>query len=102
MSENTAAVIAYLFGWISGLIIYLLEKESRFVRFHAFQSMILFGGLSLLLAILVRVPVIGWVFGLFGGLAAFAFWIMGMIKAYQGELFRFPIVGDIAASQLKE
>jgi len=102
MSENVAALIAYLFGWLSGLIIFLLEKDSRFVRFHALQSLIFFGAMSLILGVLGRIPVIGWVFAVVGGIATFGYWIIGMIKAYQGELYRFPIVGDIAAGQIKE
>jgi uncharacterized membrane protein len=102
ISENIAALIAYLFGWLSGLVIFLLEKESRFVRFHALQSLIFFGAMSLILGILGRIPVIGWVFAVVGGIITFGFWIIGMIKAYQGELYRFPIVGDIAAGQITE
>ena len=102
MSENVAALIAYLFGWLSGLIIFLLEKDSRFVRFHALQSLIFFGAMSLILGVLGRIPVIGWVFAVVGGIATFGYWIIGMIKAYQGEFYRFPIVGDIAAGQIKE
>ena len=102
MSENVAALIAYLFGWLSGLIIFLLEKDSRFVRFHALQSLIFFGAMSLILGVLGRIPAIGWVFAVVGGIATFGYWIIGMIKAYQGELYRFPIVGDIAAGQIKE
>ena len=102
ISENVAALIAYLFSWLSGLIIFLLEKESRFVRFHALQSLIFFGAMSLILGILGRIPVVGWVFALVGGIATFGFWIIGMVKAYQGELYRFPIVGNFAAGQIKE
>jgi uncharacterized membrane protein len=102
MNENHAALIAYLFGWLSGLIIFLLEKESRFVRFHALQSLIFFGAMTLILGILGRIPRIGWVFALLGGITTFGFWIIGMVKAYQGELYRFPIIGDIAAGQIKE
>ena len=102
ISENVAALIAYLFGWLSGLIIFLVEKESRFVRFHALQSLIFFGAMSLIIGILGRVPVIGWVFASAGGILSFGFWIIGMIKAYRGELYRFPIVGDFAAGQIKD
>jgi uncharacterized membrane protein len=102
ISENIAALIAYLFGWLSGLIVLLLEKESKFVRFHALQSLIFFGGLSLILAVLGRIPVIGVIISVVGGIAAFGFWIVGMVKAYRGELFKFPIVGDFAAAQIKD
>ena len=101
-SENLAALIAYLFGWLSGLIMLLLEKESKFVRFHALQSLIFFGGLSLILAVVGRISVIGMFVSVVGGMAAFGFWIVGMIKAYRGELFKFPVVGEIAAAQIKD
>jgi uncharacterized membrane protein len=100
MSENIVALVAYLFGWLSGLIVLLLEKESKFVRFHALQSLIFFGAMSLILGILGRLPIIGWLLAALGGIATFGFWIIGMVKAYRGELFRFPIVGDFAASQI--
>jgi uncharacterized membrane protein len=58
--------------------------------------------MSLILGILGRIPVIGWVFAVVGGIITFGFWIIGMIKAYQGEFYRFPIVGDFAAGQIKE
>jgi uncharacterized membrane protein len=102
MNENGAALLAYLFGWLSGLILFLLEKESRFVRFHALQSLVFFGAMSLILGVLGRIPAIGWVFAIVGGIISFAFWIIGMIKAYRGELYRFPIVGDFAARQIRD
>ncbi|MBN1835064.1 MAG: DUF4870 domain-containing protein [Spirochaetales bacterium] len=101
MSENVAALLAYLFGWLSGLIIFLLERESPYVRFHALQSLITFGALSLIISIFSRIPVVGVLVAVAGGIATFVFWILGMIKAYAGELYRFPLVGDIAASQIR-
>ena len=101
MPENIAALLAYLFGWVSGLIIFLIERESPFVRFHALQSLIFFGALTLIISIFSRIPLVGWFIAAVGGILSFVFWIMGMIRAYNGELYRFPIVGDIAASQIK-
>jgi len=102
MSENIAALIAYLFGWLSGLIIFIVEKESRFVRFHALQSLVFFGGMSLILGVLGRIPVVGWVLAIVGGILTFGFWIIGMTKAYRGELYRFPVVGDFVARQIRD
>ena len=102
MNENIVALIAYLFGWVSGLIIFLLEKESRFVRFHALQSLLFFGGMSLILGVLGRIPVIGLVIAIIGAIISFGFWIIGMINAYRGELYRFPVVGDFAARQIRD
>ena len=101
MRENTAGLLAYLFGWVSGLVVYLLEKKSAFVRFHALQSIIVFGALSVVSIILRWIPVIGGVLGAILGIAGLAAWIVGMIKAYQGEMFKFPVVGDIAENQLR-
>jgi uncharacterized membrane protein len=101
MSENVAGLLAYLFGWISGLIIFLIERESQFVRFHALQSLIFFGSLTLIISIFGRIPIVGVFIAIVGGITSFVFWIMGMVRAYAGELYRFPIVGDIAASQIK-
>jgi uncharacterized membrane protein len=102
ISENVAALIAYLFGWISGLIIFLVEKDSRFVRFHALQPLLFFGAMSLILGVLGRIPVIGLVFAIAGGILSFGFWIIGMVNAYRGQLYRFPIIGDFAARQIRD
>jgi len=102
MQENTAGLLAYLFGWVSGLVLYLLEKKSTFVRFHALQSLILFGVLSVAGIILRWIPFIGGILWAFLGIGTLAVWIIGMIKAYQGEMFKFPVVGDIAESQIRE
>src|SRR5690242_21642620 len=41
LDENVAALLSYIFGWVSGLIFFLIEKDSRLVRFHAMQSILL-------------------------------------------------------------
>jgi uncharacterized membrane protein len=92
VKENVAGLLCYLFGWVSGLVIYLLEKKSRFVRFHAVQSIVTFGVLSVALLVLRRVPVVGWVLST----ASFVAWVVGMIRAYQGQMVRFPFAGDVA------
>ena len=102
MKENTAGLVAYLFGWVSGLVLYLLENKSTFVRFHALQSLILFGVLSVAGIILRWIPFIGGILSVILGIGTFAAWIVGMVKAYQGEMFKFPVVGDIAESQIRE
>ena len=76
------------------------EKENRFVRFHAMQSMITFGGLWVLLFILSFVPILGWLVmtGLY--VVGVILWIVLMVKAYQGELFKLPMIGDIAEKNI--
>lgn len=109
-SENVAGLLCYVLGWITGLIFLLIDKRP-FVRFHAAQSLVLFGGLNIISIILTTAFLGGRVFGsgfdwsVFGfwaglrgivDLVAFVSWIVGMIKAYQHERFRFPLVADVA------
>ena len=99
-----AAVFAYLFSVIPflvfvGLIFFFLEKNNRFVRFHAMQSICFSIGVFLLMLALRMLPVVG---GAFAGLAqatAFVIWIVLIVKAGQGKWFRLPVAGDIAAKQ---
>ena len=107
MSENVAGLLCYVVGWVTGLIFYFIDKRP-YVRFHAAQSIVTFGGLQILSI------VIGWTFGfsLFTGafgaiflgyavyglvqLVAIVLWIVLMIKAYQHDRFRVPIAADLA------
>jgi uncharacterized membrane protein len=92
IQPNAAATLSYLLGFITGLIFYFMEKENAFVRFHAMQSTLVFGLLFVLGFILHSVPFLGWVLWAI----KFFLWIFLMFKAYQGEYFKVPILGDIA------
>lgn len=108
LDANVAGLLAYLFGWVSGLVFFLIEKNSVTVRFHALQSLLL-SGAFLALWILVTIlsvilhmiklaalaKVIGFLLPLIG-LAVFAVTIICMIKAYQNEKLKLPVIGDIA------
>ena len=96
LEENIAALLSYVVGWITGLIFFLIEKDSKFVKFHAMQSIITFGGLMVLSWILAYIPFIGWVIGSLLGVLALVLWIVLMIKAYQGEKIKLPVIGDLA------
>jgi uncharacterized membrane protein len=95
-----AAALAYGLGWISGLALLLTERENRFVRFHAMQSAIVFGGLCVLWFIGTSMPPFGWFlsFIVIPPVSA-VLWLLLMFKAYQGERFKLPYVGDIAAER---
>jgi uncharacterized membrane protein len=99
-NENLMGAAAYLLGFITGVIFLLVEKQSKFVRFHAMQSIVLFGGIFILNIALGFVPVLGWLVGLLLSFAAFILWIVCMWKAFQGEMYKAPFVGDIAEQQL--
>ena len=115
LDENVAALLSYIFGWISGLIFFLMEKDSRLVRFHAMQSILLSGAAIVLGIVLWFLWVFGVIIfatvsdvlasliGLVLGLLLFVFWlamliavVMCLIKAYQKQYFKLPVIGNFA------
>jgi uncharacterized membrane protein len=100
LKPNTAALLSYLFGWVTGIIFFILEKDNKYVRFHALQSIIVFGVLSVAGSILGWIPFFGWVAGAFIGILTFILWLVLMIKAYQGEKYKIPWAGDFAEKQV--
>lgn len=99
LNQNLAGLLAYIAGIISGVIFLLIEKENQFVRFHAYQSIMVTVGLVILSIGLSFVPLVGWALSLLLSPIGFIIWIVCMYKAYQGEVFKLPIVGNMAASQ---
>ena len=95
MRARTAGLLCYLFGWVSGLIFFLLERENHFVRFHAMQSLLFFGILSVLEGIFSYLPLFGPIGGALG-LVMFIGWIVMMVKAHRGEYYKLPLFGDLA------
>ena len=100
LEENVAGLLCYVLGWISGLVFILIEKENKFVRFHAMQSIIVFGTFTVAGFILGWIPFIGWVIGWLLSILALVLWIVLMIKAYQGTKFKLPWAGDLAEKQV--
>jgi len=96
IEANIAALLSYLLGFVTGIIFYVLEKENKFVRFHAMQSMLVFGALFVLSIMLQFVIFILWPLVVILNIAGIALWVILMVKAYQGEYFKLPIAGDIA------
>ena len=104
LEPNVAGLLCYLVGWITGLIFFLIEEKDEFVRFHAMQSIIVFGAitvLSIVFGILFLVPFVGWILGTILWIASIVLWIILMVKAYQGERFKLPIAGDLAEKYSK-
>jgi uncharacterized membrane protein len=93
---NVAAALAYVLGWISGAAVLLLERENRFARFHAVQSVVVFGSLSVAWFICLSIPLLGWLVAFLLIPISAVLWLLLMFKAYQGERFKLPIAGDIA------
>ncbi len=103
MAENVAGLLSYLLWWVTGLIFYLIDKRP-YVRFHAAQSMTVFGGLVILHIVIGMFSFAGGLAGISFGwmllglidLVGFVLWILLIIKAYQGERFRVPVAADLA------
>lgn len=96
MEPTVAAALSYFLGFISGIFFFILEKDNPFVRFHALQSTMVFGGLFVVMMILKVIPVLGFILNFFLSIGAFAIWLFMMVKASQGIAFKLPFVGDIA------
>jgi uncharacterized membrane protein len=99
MSENLAALLSYVLGFITGIIFFVIEKESRFVKFHAMQSILVSAALMVLSFVLGFIPFIGWIALILLGPVSFVLWVLLMVKAYKYVWFKLPVVGDIAEKQ---
>ena len=115
LDDNIAALLSYIFGWVSGLIFFIMEKDSRLVRFHAMQSILLNAtalvvGIGLWIAWVVIAIIgamisesLGALFGFLFGLLIVVFYIaifvaviLCLIKAYGRQYFKLPVIGNFA------
>ena len=113
IEPNIAGLLCYLISVIAGVVFLVIEKENKFIRFHAIQSIILGCGfvaayfaIIILDAVFENIPILGFFIGLVLGLVYFllgpAFAIITiimMIKSYGNETFKLPVIGDIAAKK---
>lgn len=100
INENIAGLLCYVLGWITGLVFLLLEKENQFVRFHALQSTVTFLGLFIISLVLGLIPILGLLAAVLIPFISIVVWILLMVKAYQGEKYKLPLVGDWCEQQL--
>jgi uncharacterized membrane protein len=99
LSENVAGTLCYVLGWVTGLIFLFVEKSSGFVRFHAMQALITFGLLSIAGLVVNLLPGIGPFLSSLLGLLTLVLWILLMIKAWTGQMYKLPWVGEEAEKQ---
>jgi uncharacterized membrane protein len=100
LEENVAGALTYALGWVTGALFLVFEPSNTFVRFHAWQSVIVFGSLSVLWFIAVSIPLFGWAFAfLVLPPVSAVLWLLLMYKAYQGERYKLPYAGDMAEQQ---
>ncbi len=110
MASNVAGLVAYLLGFITGIVLLVVEpyKNDKFVRFHAFQSIFISG---VYLAVMVAwgiftsaligisfgalwsVAILGW---WIVRLAFFGLWLFLLYRAYNNDRFELPVIGAIA------
>ena len=115
LDENIAALLSYVFGWVSGLIFFLIEKDSRLVRFHAMQSLLLQVFIAVLAIVIwvilfvmllissqisgllsTLVTIVATLIWIVLGIGFLVGWIMCLIKAYQSQYFKLPVIGNFA------
>lgn len=102
LDQNLAGLLCYLAWFVTGIIFLVIEKENRFVRFHAMQSIMTSVILFVANIVLTAIPLFGWAFGLLLTPLYLILWIFMMWKAYQGEWFKLPVVGDMAEKQVEK
>lgn len=98
LPSNTEAAFAYVLGWLTGIAFLLLEKNDKFVRFHALQSVVVFGGIT----VIAMFPIIGWMLSPLLMMAGFILWLFLIYKAYKGEEYKLPVIGPFVAKQLNK
>lgn len=114
LDANIAAALSYFLGLLSGAVFFAIENDSRFVKFHAFQSMLLSVAAivvwivyMVVMTVLTRIPFLGFLVAILGllGWAALmlgflGLWLYCMFRAFQGERFKLPYLGEVAEKQV--
>jgi uncharacterized membrane protein len=106
LTDNVAGLLAYV-TIIPAIVFLVVEpySKNRFIRFHSFQNIffcIAWIALSVAASILTVIPFIGLILlpvHLIIWLGGLALWIILMLKAYQGQMFKLPVIGDMAEKQ---
>ena len=107
-NRNLVAALSYLLGFVTGIVILLVEKDDKFIRFHAMQSTIATGSLFLLnIAVGLILKPLG-ILDVLAGMLNILFWflillviIISFVRTYQGKLFKWPIVGAFSEKQIR-
>jgi uncharacterized membrane protein len=107
-NRNLVAALSYLLGFVTGIVILLVEKDDKYIRFHAMQSTLLFAGffvLNLVVDFIIRpVDFLGFLSSAINSLITIVLiivWVVSMYKAYSGEVFKWPVVGNLAEKNVR-
>jgi uncharacterized membrane protein len=101
LPSNVTAALAYVFGAVSGIVLLMIERDDKFVRFHAWQSTLTFLGALLVSMLITSFPVMGWILNAAFTAGLVALWVLLIVKAFAGETFKLPYVGEIAERQIR-
>ncbi len=110
LDENIVGALAYLFAPLLAIVFYFIEEDNEFVRFHAVQSIIIFGGIFALSIgmtvfgfVLGEIPLLGLLYAIVAGLfwllmapVGFVLWVVLTYKAYKGDTDGLPVTGEMA------
>ncbi len=112
MDPKNQALLSYLFLFLGGLVFFIIERKNRFVRFHAAQSFIFTGGVTVLyvlLRLLTLIPVVGFLLSPVLSCALFVLlipsliiWLFLMITAYRGSTIKLPVIGNYAEALVEK
>ena len=114
LQPNIAGLLCYVAGWITGIVFLVIEKKSQFVRFHAWQSIMTFGILTvvqIIISILGAIALTTFSFGLWQfahvigilvWLLTVGLWIALMVLAYSGKMWKLPMIGNWAEKQSRK
>jgi uncharacterized membrane protein len=92
LQDNVAGLLCYVAGWITGKVFLILEPNNKFVKYHAWQSIVVFGAVTVVDLIFIWVPVLNWLIWVL----ALVLWAWLMYQAYQNKMYKLPIAGNLA------
>lgn len=100
LTDNSAGGLAYI-TFIPAIIFLVTApyNQKSFIRFHAWQSIFLFIASVVIHTVLLFIPIIGWILSLPVSLAILAIWVICLIKAFNGQRFKLPVIGNLAEQQ---
>ena len=96
LDEKIAGTLAYILGWVSGIVFLILEPNNKYVRFHALQSILVFGALTAVGLILGWIPVLGTIIYIIVSILAFILWVILLVKTSQGQKYHVKWAGPLA------
>ena len=107
-NRNLVAALSYLLGFVTGIVILLVEKDDKFVRFHAWQSTVATGGLFVASIVVSLISSSVKILSIISNFINILFWLLivvvifiSFVRAYKGQIFKWPIAGDFSEKQVK-